>query len=38
MNVKPGWWPVPDVERGERFDGFHRSRAPGLLDPGHGAG
>ncbi|MFG2969365.1 SDR family oxidoreductase [Streptomyces sp. NPDC048288] len=32
-NAKPGWWQLRPPERGERFDGFHRSRLPEILDP-----
>ncbi|MFG2936949.1 SDR family oxidoreductase [Streptomyces sp. NPDC048282] len=32
-NAKPGWWQLRSPERGERFDGFHRSRLPEILDP-----
>lgn len=32
-NTSPGWWELQPAERGERFEGFHRSRAPDVLGP-----
>jgi citronellol/citronellal dehydrogenase len=31
-NAKPGWWDLRAAERGEAFDGFHRARAPRILN------